>query len=222
MVLNLFSIFDPVSPSIFSSNWLSLLSVTLWVPVTLWASNSRVSYSFIIFLDTLVGQIGPLMKSMSGILITVSMFLLILVNNVFGLLPYIFTPTSHPVLPVTLALVGWLALFLYTLINFPQFYMAHLVPTSTPPALLPFMVLIESTSNMIRPLTLAVRLTANLVAGHLLLSILMSASAMVPWVLMPLMAVPQSLLCILELAVACIQAYVFSILMTLYYTEMSY
>lgn len=51
----------------------------------------------------------------------------------------------------------------------PSNFLAHLVPTGTPPLLIPFMVIIELVRRVIRPLTLAVRLAANMVAGHLLL-----------------------------------------------------
>lgn len=84
---------------------------------------------------------------------------------------------------------------------------------------MPFIVLIETVSNLIRPLTLSVRLTANIVAGHLLIVLLNSADPIVPLALTPLLLIAKQALLALELAVAFIQAYVFRILITLYSAE---
>jgi len=99
--------------------------------------------------------------------------------------------------------------------------LAHLVPSGTPYALIPFMVLIELIRNIIRPLTLSVRLAANIVAGHLLLTLLRSqCSNVILLILLPLI-VTLVLLAVLESAVALIQAYVFSVLRTLYIAEVN-
>ena len=92
-----------------------------------------------------------------------------------------------------------------------------LVPLGTPLGLIPFIVLIESIRGAIRPVTLAVRLTANIIAGHLLLSLCVvgferSLSISVTFVC-------QTGLTVLEVAVAAIQAYVFVILVSLYSKE---
>merc|ERR1712025_554543 len=86
--------------------------------------------------------------------------------------------------------------------------LAHLVPLGTPSFLMPVIVIIERVRNVIRPATLAIRLAANIVAGHLLLTLLGSQG--------PLLRV--SLL--LEVAVACIQSYVFTVLSSLYLAEL--
>jgi F-type H+-transporting ATPase subunit a len=97
--------------------------------------------------------------------------------------------------------------------------LSHLVPQGTPSALIIFIVIIELVSNIIRPITLCVRLTANLIAGHLLMSLLGNALTSLP-IITGIFALPVPLiLTILESAVACIQAYVFITLITLYTTE---
>jgi F-type H+-transporting ATPase subunit a len=99
--------------------------------------------------------------------------------------------------------------------------LAHLVPVGTPYILIPFIVLIELVRNVIRPLTLSVRLAANLVAGHLLITLISTpapAAAIIPLVLLIRGLV---VLIVLERAVAFIQAYVFSILRTLYLREVN-
>lgn len=96
---------------------------------------------------------------------------------------------------------------------------AHLVPEGTPAALMPLMVVIERISLMIRPFTLAIRLSANMIAGHLLLTLLGSQGSSVGVRGGVLLILSLCLLLTLECAVACIQAYVFTILSTLYLEE---
>lgn len=84
---------------------------------------------------------------------------------------------------------------------------------------MPFIVLIETVRNLIRPLTLAVRLTANMVAGHLLIVLLNSADPVTPLLARPILFQAKQALLLLEVAVAFIQAYVFRVLVTLYAAE---
>jgi F-type H+-transporting ATPase subunit a len=85
--------------------------------------------------------------------------------------------------------------------------------------LIPFIVIIEIVRNIIRPITLSVRLAANIIAGHLLLTLLGNQLVRRSWLIFPLICGPEYLLMVLESAVACIQAYVFSVLTTLYASE---
>jgi F-type H+-transporting ATPase subunit a len=98
---------------------------------------------------------------------------------------------------------------------------AHLVPQSTPSALIPFIVLIESISNIIRPITLSVRLIANIVAGHLLITLLGNQTAVASNIILVSLLITQILLLTLESAVAIIQSYVFAVLTTLYSREIT-
>ena len=98
---------------------------------------------------------------------------------------------------------------------------AHLVPLGTPGILIPFIVLIETISNTIRPATLAVRLTANMIAGHLLLVLLGNQGVCTSYPLVGVVVFVQFLLLTLEGAVALIQAYVFAVLVTLYAGEVN-
>merc|ERR1712050_336847 len=100
-----------------------------------------------------------------------------------------------------------------------QHIFAHLVPQGTPGLLIPFIVLIETIRNVIRPGTLAVRLAANIIAGHLLLTLLESRAGGLPLTILVILIGAQILLLILESAVAIIQSYVFAVLRTLYASE---
>lgn len=85
--------------------------------------------------------------------------------------------------------------------------------------LIPFIVIIESIRILIRPLTLAIRLSANIIAGHLLVTLIRSTGITLPTSLALILITTQTLLLTLEFAVTIIQSYVFSILNNLYYNE---
>merc|ERR1712126_477340 len=97
---------------------------------------------------------------------------------------------------------------------------AHLVPKGTPGFLIPIMVIIETVRNIIRPLTLSIRLAANIVAGHLLLTLLGSQIPNVRSISFLVLFFYLYLLLLLEVSVACIQSYVFIILNSLYLNEL--
>jgi len=91
----------------------------------------------------------------------------------------------------------------------------------TPYVLIPFMVLIEFVRNIIRPITLSVRLAANLVAGHLLMTLIRAPAVSVRYSVLLILIASLYILIVLESAVAFIQAYVFRILRTLYLSEVN-
>ena len=95
----------------------------------------------------------------------------------------------------------------------------HLVPQGTPGVLIFFMVIIESISNIIQPGTLAVRLVANIIAGHLLMTLISSTGPSLFLILLIFILLIQCILIMLQLRVAFIQAYVFTVLRTLYRVE---
>lgn len=98
--------------------------------------------------------------------------------------------------------------------------MAHLVPVGTPRFLIPIIVIIETVRNIIRPLTLSIRLAANIVAGHLLLTLLGSQGPILRVSNLIFLIIGLFMLLLLEVAVACIQSYVFTILRSLYLNEL--
>merc|ERR1712141_858628 len=117
--------------------------------------------------------------------------------------------------------MGWLGTILFSIIFQYNNLLAHLVPLGTPSFLIPIIVIIETVRNIIRPITLSIRLAANIVAGHLLLTVLGSQGANVAGITIFILLFSLILLLCLELAVACIQAYVFTILRSLYLNEIS-
>nr|QBB10621.1 ATP synthase F0 subunit 6 [Megadyptes antipodes antipodes]QBB10645.1 ATP synthase F0 subunit 6 [Megadyptes waitaha]QBB10669.1 ATP synthase F0 subunit 6 [Megadyptes antipodes richdalei]QOJ46923.1 ATP synthase F0 subunit 6 [Megadyptes antipodes]QBB10633.1 ATP synthase F0 subunit 6 [Megadyptes antipodes antipodes] len=155
-------------------------------------------------------------------LILTSLMMLLLTINLLGLLPYTFTPTTQLSMNMALAFPLWLATLLTGLRNQPSISLGHLLPEGTPTLLIPALIMIETTSLLIRPLALGVRLTANLTAGHLLIQLISTATTtLLP--IMPAVSILTTsillLLTILEVAVAMIQAYVFVLLLSLYLQE---
>nr|YP_007624532.1 ATP synthase F0 subunit 6 [Perdix dauurica]ACR44474.1 ATP synthase F0 subunit 6 [Perdix dauurica]AQM51759.1 ATP synthase F0 subunit 6 [Perdix dauurica]QBY39972.1 ATP synthase F0 subunit 6 [Perdix dauurica] len=186
--------------------------------------NNRLSTLQLWFIHLLTKQLmTPLNKTgHKWALLLISLILLLLSINLLGLLPYTFTPTTQLSMNMALALPLWLATLLIGLRNQPSASLGHLLPEGTPTPLIPALIMIETTSLLIRPLALGVRLTANLTAGHLLIQLISTATV----TLLPMMpsisaltALILFLLTILEVAVAMIQAYVFVLLLSLYLQE---
>nr|YP_010868908.1 ATP synthase F0 subunit 6 [Hilara brevispina]WGU46324.1 ATP synthase F0 subunit 6 [Hilara brevispina] len=225
MMTNLFSVFDP-SSNIFnlSLNWMSTFLGLLLIPSSYWLMPSRHQIIWNNILMTLHKEFKTLLGPMGhngSTFIFISLFSFIMFNNFMGLFPYIFTCTSHMTLTLTLALPLWLSFMLFGWINHTQHMFAHLVPQGTPAVLMPFMVCIETISNIIRPGTLAVRLAANMIAGHLLLTLLGNTGPSLSLIMVNMLILAQIALLMLESAVAIIQSYVFAVLSTLYSSEVN-
>nr|UFA46182.1 ATP synthase F0 subunit 6 [Horornis annae] len=188
-----------------------------------WVTN-RLSTLQLWFVNLITKQLMmPLdKKGHKWALILTSLMIFLLLVNLLGLLPYTFTPTTQLSMNLALAFPLWLATLLTGLRNQPSISLGHLLPEGTPTPLIPALILIETTSLLIRPLALGVRLTANLTAGHLLIQ-LISTATVVLFSTMPaislLTLLVLFLLTILEVAVAMIQAYVFVLLLSLYLQE---
>nr|YP_009112321.1 ATP synthase F0 subunit 6 [Eucryptorrhynchus brandti]AIY61447.1 ATP synthase F0 subunit 6 [Eucryptorrhynchus brandti]AJT57325.1 ATP synthase F0 subunit 6 [Eucryptorrhynchus brandti] len=221
---NLFSSFDPSTSSSLSLNWLSSIIVFIIIPPLYWMIPSRLNLLWINMMSILHKEFKTLIKNKNykgSTLFFSSMFTFILINNFLGLFPYIFTSSSHINFTLTLSLPLWMSFMLYGWITNTIHMLAHLVPQGAPSILLPFLVIIETISNLIRPGTLAIRLTANMIAGHLLLTLLGNSGSSLSIYLLNILIFMQILLLTLESAVAIIQSYVFSILITLYSSEVN-
>nr|AND96423.1 ATP synthase F0 subunit 6 [Onthophagus vulpes] len=224
MMTNLFSSFDPGTYLSTSLNWMSTILGILFMPMMFWLIPSRYNFLWNKIIFTLHNEFKILIGNNSikgSTLIFISIFSMIMFNNFIGLFPYIFTSSSHMVMTLSLALPMWLSFMIYGWINNTMHMFTHLVPQGTPPVLMPFMVCIETISNIIRPGTLAVRLAANMIAGHLLLTLLGNTGPMLNLILINFLIITQLLLLLLESAVSIIQSYVFAVLTTLYSSEVN-
>nr|AVN68346.1 ATP synthase F0 subunit 6 [Euphyllodromia sp. Z257] len=224
---NLFSVFDPVtSINNLQINWISTIILMTLIPSSFWLIPNRL---FMLWFNMMINLhkefkilIGFKSINKGMTLIFISLFSLIMINNFMGLFPYMFTSTSHLIMTLTMALPLWMSFMIFGWMNNTQHMFIHLLPQGTPSILMPFMVCIETISNMIRPGTLAVRLTANMIAGHLLLTLLGNTGSHISYSLIMILIIMQILLLLLESAVAIIQSYVFAILSSLYSSEVNY
>lgn len=220
MIINLFSIFDPSSSTLFSLNWIRIPLILTLFPYQFWLIPPRNNFIWIQIISYLFKEFKSLLSySYINLIIFIRLFLFIFYNNFLGLFPYIFTPTRHIRFCLSLSLTTWIRIMRFRIFNFLNDQFSRLTPQGTPILLIPFIVIIESIRLFIRPFTLSIRLTTNIVAGHLLLSLLGSLRQKISLSILFITIFTQCLLFILEIAVSFIQAYVFSILMTLYSRE---
>ena len=148
-----------------------------------------------------------------------TLFVFILFANVLGLIPYSFTVTSHIVITLALALVVFIGATIIGFIRNGFGYLKLFVPSGVPVFLLPLVVVIEIVSYFIRPMSLSIRLFANMMAGHMMLKVMAGFVVMLGvtagW--LPLAAMVG--LMGLELLVAALQAYVFALLTCMYLSD---
>lgn len=221
MIINIFNIFDPSTRIFLSLNWLRSLIIFFIYPFQFWLIPSRFFIIWNLILNYLFKEFKILIKfSYSNLIIFLRLFFFIIWNNFIGLFPYIFTASRHIRFCLTLSLNLWLRIILFGWFKFYNDIFIHLTPSNTPTLLIPFIVIIESIRLIIRPITLSIRLTANIIAGHLLLSLLGSSGQLINNFFFFLFFIfTQILLYSLEISVSFIQAYVFSILSLLYRRE---
>jgi F-type H+-transporting ATPase subunit a len=149
-------------------------------------------------------------------------FIIVLMGNVLGLIPHSFTYTSHIVVTFTLAFIIFVTVTVLGFANHGLKFLTLFSPPGVPFALKILIVPIEMLSFLIRPVTLSLRLFANMMAGHLLLKVFAGFSTMLLGLgiggifagLIPM--VFNVALYMLEFLVAVLQAYVFAILASIY------
>ncbi len=179
-----------------------------------WQSLVEISYGFI----------ATMMKDTVGVQgrkyfpFVFSLFLFILTCNLMGMLPYSFTVTSHVIVTFALAVTVFIGV---TIIGFVQHglgYLKMFLPSGAPLALAPLMIVIEMISYLSRPVSLAIRLVANMMAGHIMLKVLGGfVISMGIFGLLPLAFLIA--LTGFEIFVAFIQAYIFTILTCVYLND---
>ncbi len=152
-----------------------------------------------------------------------SLFLFLLFGNLIGMIPYTFTFTSHLVVTASLAMVVFIMVTLVGLLKHGLHFFSKFVPRGVPIALMPLMIPLEIISYFIRPVSLSVRLFANIMAGHTMLKVFAGFIVMMAGGLGAvgylLGILPFALVVVLigfEFFVAFIQAYVFALLTVIY------
>ena len=148
-----------------------------------------------------------------------SLFMFVLFCNMLGMLPYSFTVTSHIIVTFALAAIVFIGVTIIGFVNHGVGYLKLFIPSGVPVVLLPIIVIIEMISYLARPVSLSVRLFANMLAGHTMLKVfggfVISLGIIGGW--LPLSFTVA--LIGLEVLIAFLQAYVFAILTCIYLND---
>ena len=231
-------VITPIIPFEFSGIDLSFTNSSLWMVIgavlsstfLIIASNKkaivpgRIQATAEMLYEFIAGMIrdntGPDGRKYFPLIFTI--FVIVLMGNVLGLLPYSFTYTSHIIVTFALAFVIFIAVTILGFVNHGTHFLSLFAPPGVPLLLQVLIVPIEILSFLIRPITLSVRLFANMVAGHLMLKVFAGFSTMVlglglGGVLIGLVPMLFNVaIFALELLVALLQAYIFAILSAIY------
>nr|YP_010610750.1 ATP synthase F0 subunit 6 [Muusoctopus johnsonianus]WAP91570.1 ATP synthase F0 subunit 6 [Muusoctopus johnsonianus] len=225
MMMDIFSSFDDhnsTTMSLHSLTWILSIWSLFFINSTFWIYPSKMTSSMMIPKQIINTQITrSFSMNMGGFsLIISSLFLLIINFNMMGLIPYVFSTTTHLAMSFSLSFPLWLSLMMSSYQNNMYSSMASLLPSGTPPFLIPFLPLIEMVSITVQPITLAIRIAANISAGHIILTLignLLSFSLInISIMSTPIVIMIQTSYFIFEIGIAIIQGYIFSLLITLY------
>nr|BDQ43999.1 ATP synthase F0 subunit 6 [Amynthas conformis]BDQ44038.1 ATP synthase F0 subunit 6 [Amynthas conformis] len=225
MMPDIFSSFDPhMYNTLFPSNSLFIIMnmvLILLIQTGYWMINTRQSSFIVPLKSTIFTQLSRTfsyqLKGTSSIIS--STIIILIMINLMGMIPYTFSTSSHLIFTLVLGFPMWLSFILSSGSYSPKKTIAHLLPDGAPDWLNPFLVIIETTSIVVRPLTLSFRLAANMSAGHIVLSLvgIYCASAWFTSTFGTTLLIMTTLGYILfEFAICLIQAYIFCLLLSLY------
>jgi F-type H+-transporting ATPase subunit a len=148
-----------------------------------------------------------------------TLFMFVLFLNMLGMVPYSFTVTSHIIVTFAMALFIFIGVTIIGFIRHGAGFLKFFVPSGVPMALLPLLVVIELISYFTRPISLSVRLFANMMAGHTMLKVfgafVVALGIVGGWAPLAFMVAFTGL----EVLVAFLQAYVFAILTCIYLND---
>lgn len=206
-----------------SSLWMGIAVITATLLMTLsmrgkaivpgrWQNVSEMLYEFV---NSMVGDnLGH--EGRRYFPLVFSIFMIVLMGNLLGMVPYSFTYTSHIIVTITLALGVFVLATAIGFIRHGLHFFSLFLPKGLPLALAPLIVVIEVISYLSRPISLSVRLFANMVAGHTMLKVFAGFSVGMGVIFGVLPLVVNVALIGLEIMIAFIQAYVFAILTCIY------
>lgn len=225
-MIDIFSTFDPATSELYIfSPWLfwsiNTIILTLIFPL-FWSSPSQTYWILSLPLNIMVDQRSRTTTTHLAGLTTllVSLYIILTLTNFVGIVPYVFSTSSHLIFTLSFGLPLWLALILSRACYRPITTLAALLPAGAPAWLNPFLILIETVRTVVRPITLSFRLAANISAGHIVLSLIgvyliyaLLAGAWLPRLTLYLIQVGYTLF---EVGICIVQAYIFCLLLSLY------
>lgn len=179
-----------------------------------WQSMAELSYVFIA--NLLKDTVGPEGRPYFPFIFTIFMF--VLFGNLWGMVPYSFTFTSHIIVTFTMALFIFIGVTLIAIAKHKLHFFSFFMPPGVPMYMAPLLIPIEIISYLSRPISLSVRLFANMLAGHTLMKVFagfivaLGAAGAAPWLFVVALTG-------LEIVIAFLQAFVFTILTCLYLND---
>ena len=225
MIVDIFSSFDPYINIIYYATpflfWGLRVFRFLFIRGSFWVSPGSLTLSISYFMDGMATQSTRTflfhIKGFRSILI--SLFVIFIIINFLGLLPYRFSFSRHMVFSFIFGLPLWFSLIISSFINSPKAFMARLLPRGAPNWLNPFLVVVETVRTVVRPGTISVRLAANIRAGHIVLTLIgiyCSSYFFNSFLVFVIILLRQIFYLIFEVGICVIQAYIFSLLLRLY------
>ncbi|OYU19673.1 MAG: F0F1 ATP synthase subunit A [Rhodobacteraceae bacterium PARR1] len=210
--------------------WYTITNVTLWLGIAVLAiialmvigtrGRAVIPSRSQSIAELLYGFIHNMVEEVTGhegvkyFPYVMTLFMFVLVANLLGLIPMSFTTTSHVAVTVTLALLVFFGVTLLGLVKKGPAFLAMFWVSSAPLALRPVLAIIEVISYFVRPVSHSIRLAGNLMAGHAVIKVFAGFASMA--VISPVAIGAVSAIYALELLVAVVQAYVFTILTCVY------
>lgn len=225
MILDIFSSFDPFAfNSTIPSTTLFLyinISIIILIQSSFWIRTSQKSALMSPIHSLIYIQLSrTFIRRLKGIRTVVStLFAVIIIINLLGLVPYTFSLSSHLIFTLRFGLPLWLSIIISRFTKNLKSSIAHFLPDGAPDWLNPFLVLIETTRIIVRPITLSFRLAANIRAGHIVLRLIgiYCAAAWFNSIRASILLLLTTLgYIIFEIAICLIQAYIFCLLLSLY------
>lgn len=225
MIRDIFSIFDPANftllfPSTTIAIILNIILIIIIQP-QIWKFNQRKNAINLPIIEVIITQLSRTisfnLKGMSSIVTT--LFVAIIIINLMGIIPYSLSSSRHLIITLSIGLPIWLSIILSSFSYSPKKSIAHFLPDGAPEWLNPFLVIIETTRIIVRPITLSFRLAANMTAGHIVLTLIrlycVGAIFSSTSSFLFLLTLSRGYIAF-ELAICLIQAYIFCLLLSLY------
>nr|YP_010713416.1 ATP synthase F0 subunit 6 [Dinobdella ferox]WDA96091.1 ATP synthase F0 subunit 6 [Dinobdella ferox] len=231
MLMDVFSIFDIYEFTYYScmKTMIMFFPLLLIYPMmkSLWMKNKFTKFIISSMIKTMFYQsMRTKSTNMKGYSIMLSMlFVVLIICNMMGMLAFSLSISSHLVFTLSIGVPLWTSLIMSSALFNPKQFTAHFLPDGAPDWLNPFLILIETISVAVRPITLSFRLAANMTAGHVVLclmnqylSFVMNKMTLNNFLLTSL----SSFYIFFELFICLIQAYIFCLLLTLYSDDHSH
>ncbi|MDR2782026.1 MAG: F0F1 ATP synthase subunit A [Holosporaceae bacterium] len=184
------------------------------IPDRMQASVEVVYFVIADLIDSNVGRAGR-----KYFPLVFSVFLFVLFGNIVGLIPHMFTFTSHIVVTFSLALIVFIFVTVLGFVLHGIKFLKLFAPDGVPKFIMPLLIFVELVSYLIRPISLAIRLFANMMAGHTMIKVFAGLLGLFGSWLVPVIVPVNMLMTGLELFVATLQAYIFAVLTCVYLND---